>query len=73
MLFWYGAKRDIEFITDLKVIIFFIAFIGFAFSYYLLYKTDIKHKAVLNIVITIGVLINLRFIFLWYMLKDFGF
>ncbi len=72
-IYWYGDIQNIEFITDLSIFWFLTAFIGFACSYYLLYKTDIKHKAILNIVITIGVLINLVLIFLWYILKDFGF
>jgi len=73
VIYWYGDFQNIEFITDLSIFWFLTAFIGFAFSYYLLYKTDIKHKAILNIVITIGLVINFSLISLWYMFKDFGF
>jgi len=71
VVYWYGDVNNIEFVTDLSILWFLIAFVGFCVSYYLLYKTDIAHKAILNIVITIGVLINLSLIFLWYILKDF--
>lgn len=73
LFYWYGDVNNIEFITDLSILWFLTSLAGFIVSYYLLHKTDVKFKVALNIVITIGALINLVLIFLWYILKDFGF
>lgn len=72
-IYYYGYQNLVDIFVDYAIGWFVIALIGFIGSYFLLYKSDIKHKAILNIVITVGVLINLALIFLWYILKDFGF
>ncbi|MFA4873293.1 MAG: hypothetical protein WC659_05150 [Patescibacteria group bacterium] len=72
-LYYYGYLNLIDVFIDYAIGWFVLALIGFIGSYFLLYTIDIKHKAALSIVITIGVLINLGFTFFWYILKDFGF
>jgi len=73
IIYWYGDVKNIEFITDLAVWWFLVALIGFTIPYFILNKSDIKYKTIWYIITTIGVLINLGFLFLWYILKDFGF
>lgn len=72
ILYWYGYKNLVDAFIDNSIVWFSIAFVGFCLSY-LFNKVGLKHKMIMNILITVGVLLNLFFIGSWYLLKDFGF
>ena len=72
ILYFYGYANLIDIFIENALIWFTIPFIGFLLSYFF-NKADVKHKVIMNIVITLGVLLNAYLIFTWYILKDFGF
>ncbi len=72
LVYLVGQINNIESITRLSIWWFSVAAAGFVVSYFT-NATDIKDKLAINIFITIGLVINLSLIFIWYIFKDFGF
>ncbi len=72
LVYLVGQINNIESITRLSVWWFSAAAAGFIVSYFM-NTTDIRDRLAINIFITIGLVINLSLIFIWYIFKDFGF
>lgn len=72
LVYLVGQINNIESITRLSIWWFSLAAAGFIISYFM-NAIDIRDKVAINIFITIGLVINLTLIFIWYIFKDFGF
>jgi len=71
-LFWYGYDEDIYIITKYPLVFLLIPIMGFLLLYIFNYRNT-QHKIIFNILITIGIVISLSTLSIWYLFKDFGF
>ncbi len=71
-LFWYGYDEDIYIITKYPLVFLLIPIMGFLLLYIFNYRNT-QHKIIFNILITIGIVISLSILSIWYLFKDFGF
>lgn len=72
ILYLYGYNNLVDVIIDNAITWLLLTSAGFALSY-LFNKAEVKYKAIMNILITLGLLFNLSLIVSWYTLRGFGF
>ena len=75
-LYWYGYVNLIDLIIDNSVLLFFVSLFGFMLLFVITLKEVSFSKArkiVFSFLCTLGIIINAVLVFLWYILKDFGF
>ena len=70
--YWYGYTNLIDIFVDNAIVWFLISLVGFLLLYFF-NKESFKKKVLFNIIISLGVLLNLYFVFSWFIIKDFGF
>ena len=76
VLYWYGDKKNVEYITSNSILWFFSSLLGFILLLVIATKKVSFSKArkiVFSFLCTLGIIINAVLVFLWYILKDFGF
>lgn len=68
-IMWFGLEADIGITLGMMAGWFIVACITLLLGY-ILNVTNVKHKLLLNIVLTIGVIVHAFVIVLWYLFKD---